>query len=426
MRILVTGANGFIGGYLVAYLLQQHEVVCCVRDVLTTEARFPDAEVIRCDFNYDVSPQIWLPRLTAIDAVINCAGILTAGKNQNIDNIHYHAPLALFQACVQLHIKRVIQLSALGVGDGPEIDYVTSKRKLDEALLQLQISSCVLRPSLVYANGAYGGTALLRALSSLPFAIPLIGTGSSKFQPIAMFDLVKVIEHFVQAPHKGIVNVVGPVAVSLKQILVHLRQWLGFKGAKTIALPKWIIKPLVYLGDWFGIGPLNSVSYQMTMHENIAPVQPLQNLIDFKITPFPQGLNYYPSQTQDRWHARLYFLRPLLKISLVLLWFFSGLIPLLTHSHQADDLLTALGCSPQVAPVIKVASCLWDIFLSAALLCSYKNKFIGVLQLLTITAYTLIATIGLSILWLDPLAPLLKNIPILIAVLIWLAIEDMR
>jgi len=307
MRILVTGANGFIGGYLVAYLLQQHEVVCCVRDVLTTEARFPDAEVIRCDFNYDVSPQIWLPRLTAIDAVINCAGILTAGKNQNIDNIHYHAPLALFQACVQLHIKRVIQLSALGVGDGPEIDYVTSKRKLDEALLQLQISSCVLRPSLVYANGAYGGTALLRALSSLPFAIPLIGTGSSKFQPIAMFDLVKVIEHFVQAPHKGIVNVVGPVAVSLKQILVHLRQWLGFKGAKTIALPKWIIKPLVYLGDWFGIGPLNSVSYQMTMHENIAPVQPLQNLIDFKITPFPQGLNYYPSQTQDRWHARLYF-----------------------------------------------------------------------------------------------------------------------
>lgn len=427
MKILVTGANGFIGGYLVAHLLQQgHQVVCCVRDVITVQKRFPLAKVLYGDFNKDISIEDWLPRIQSMDAVINCVGILQAKTGQNIENIHYQTPLALFQACEQKQIKRVIQISALGVADGPAIDYVLTKNKLDQALLAMNLSSCVLRPSLVYASGAYGGTALLRALASLPFAIPLLGSGHSRFQPVAMFDLVKVITHCLHANNQGIVNVVSPVPVSIKMILIHFRLWLGFKSVKAISIPTAIIKPLIKLGDWFGIGPLNSVSYQMTLHENMADITPLQEQLDFKMTPFPKGLNYFPSQTQDRWHARLYFIRPLLKISLVLLWLLSGALPLLGLTNQAEMLLKTAGFSSNIAPIMTTTSCLWDIMLGLALMFSFKNKLIGMLQLLTILSYTLIASVLIPDLWLDPLAPLLKNLPILTSVLVWLAIEDMR
>ncbi|HJD58731.1 MAG TPA: NAD-dependent epimerase/dehydratase family protein [Rickettsia endosymbiont of Ceroptres masudai] len=52
MRILVTGANGFIGSYITAELLKNnYEVICCVRDVESTKKKFPTTEVIYCDFN---------------------------------------------------------------------------------------------------------------------------------------------------------------------------------------------------------------------------------------------------------------------------------------------------------------------------------------------------------------------------------------
>lgn len=426
MRILITGANGFIGAYLVAHLLEQgHAITCCVREVATTQARFPSTTVIACDFNRDIAPKDWLARIDGMDAVINCAGVLNATATQNITNIHYHAPLALFKACEQLGIKRVIQISALGIADGPNIAYVTSKRALDEALLTLNVSSCILRPSLVYSSGAYGGTALLRALSALPFAIPLIGKGESRFQPIAMFDLVKVVAHFLICTEKGIFNVVGPEAVTMKTILLRLRQWLGFKTVKTYNIPLPLIRCLAKLGDLTHTEPLNSVSLHMTLHENIADPQPLQALLPFHLTPFDKGLEHYPSQTQDRWQARLYFLRPLLKTSLILLWLLSGLIPLLNPA-SAENMLALAGFPASSFPWIRVLTCSWDMLLALGLLWSVNSRLMGALQLITVLSYTLVASLLLPHLWLDPLAPLLKNIPLLVAIAMSLAIEERR
>ena len=73
MRILVTGAAGFIGRHIVAALRAAgHRVVCATRDTERTRRLFPDQESIACDFNRDVTIDAWLPRLAGIDAVVNC------------------------------------------------------------------------------------------------------------------------------------------------------------------------------------------------------------------------------------------------------------------------------------------------------------------------------------------------------------------
>jgi len=92
-RVLLTGANGFIGAHLTAALLAAgHDVVAAVRQPAAMAARFPDAEAIRADMNHDVTAAAWLPRLDGIDAVINCAGVLQGGHGQDMAAIHYRAP----------------------------------------------------------------------------------------------------------------------------------------------------------------------------------------------------------------------------------------------------------------------------------------------------------------------------------------------
>lgn len=59
MRILITGANGFIGSQIVATLsLSGHHIICAVRKQRENQITFPNCEIIFCDFNQDITPDL--------------------------------------------------------------------------------------------------------------------------------------------------------------------------------------------------------------------------------------------------------------------------------------------------------------------------------------------------------------------------------
>jgi uncharacterized protein YbjT (DUF2867 family) len=176
VRVLVVGANGFIGSYITAELLKDnHDVVCAVRDIKATKRKFPNLEILACDFNNDTDQQKWLNNLQNIDVVINVSGVLTSTNNNKIENVHFFGPKALFDACILAKVKRIIHISALGIDNEKTTDYAITKKKIDNYLKTLKnIDWVILQPSLVYTSGCYGGTSLFRSLSALPWFIPLI------------------------------------------------------------------------------------------------------------------------------------------------------------------------------------------------------------------------------------------------------------
>ncbi|HEX7770021.1 MAG TPA: NAD-dependent epimerase/dehydratase family protein, partial [Dokdonella sp.] len=157
MRVLVTGAHGFIGGTVVAHLLAAgHEVVPAVRRPRPAQ-RDGALAGLACDMGRDVDESPWLPRLAGIDAVVNCAGILRERGRDRFEVVHVQAPLALFRACTRTGIRRVVQVSALG--DPADGEFIASKHRVDAALLALLPEAVVLRPSVVYdTRGSHGGT----------------------------------------------------------------------------------------------------------------------------------------------------------------------------------------------------------------------------------------------------------------------------
>lgn len=430
MNIFVTGASGFIAAQIVTDLIDNgHQVVCAVRDISLATRLFPKATIIACDFENDTKYETWKNRLKGCDIVINCVGILYHPNNEIIWNVHYHTPKALFDACVVTGVKRIIQISALGV-ERAQVDYAKSKKAADDYLLTLPIPSIVLRPSVVYARGSYGGTSLFRGLAGFPLFIPIPGNGKQEMQPIHLHDLSKAILTLLTKPltHSIILNAVGPKKEKFLNLLSTLRSWLGFKKVKTIDIPNWCIKSLSLLGNLIPYSTINTTSYSMLMQNNITSEEESKRFFDF-IGFMPrnlqEGIYQEPSSVQDRWHARLYFLKPALRISIAFIWIFTAITSAFLFPKAAIyELMTKVGISAFWQSPLLYGTCLIDAILGIAMLGNYKLRQVYLAQFFLIVAYTLTLAFMLPILILDPFGPLIKNIPILLSILVLLAIES--
>lgn len=320
MRILLTGANGFIGRYLLAALLQAgHDVVPAVRRPTEIDRLLPHPAAIKADFNDMTSPRDWAPHLAGIDAVINCAGILQGRPGQSIDAIHARAPVALFQACVAAGIKRVVQISAISAEPGAGTGYAATKHAADAYLAGTGLDWVILRPSLVYAQSAHGGTALFRAIAALPFVTPVPGDGRQQFQPIHMDDLTGAIVGILADPsaRRIIIDPVGPEPIPLRQLFADLRQWLGYRPVPALQIPMPLMRLAARIGDVFG-GSLNTTAIRQVEFGNTGPVEPFVAATGIRPRGWKAGLNQHSAQPRDRRNARLYFVRPLLLAALAL------------------------------------------------------------------------------------------------------------
>lgn len=428
MNILLTGANGFIGKYLLAALQDAgHRVVPAIRNPRKTDALSPEPASIRIDFNTDTHPDDWLPRLAGIDAVINCAGILQARGRQSITAIHVDAPIALAIACERMGIRRFIQISAISAGEKAGSAYAATKQKTDEFVASTNLNWVILRPSLVYAQGAYGGTALFRAMAALPFRQPLPGNGDQVFQPIHVDDLCRTVLRILENPaiNQIVIDPVGPEVLSLRQILTDLRSWLGFSPARFITVPMAVVRLASRLGDFLG-GPLNTTALRQLQFGNTGDYGSFATVSGVTPQNWKDALRRSPAQVQDRWHARLYFVRPLLRLALAAMWLASGVLGLLVPTDTADAVGAFFALSPTALQIAIWGSSLTDILMGCLVLLRYRPGPLACAQLLLVAGYTALLGIAQIGLWSDPLGPLLKNLPIAVAILALAAIERDR
>src|ERR1700733_12990389 len=115
MRVLVTGGYGLIGAACLARLRAEgHDLVGAGRSIDEARLRFPYARWIAADFHRLTTPESWREALAGVDAVVNCVGALQDGVRDDLQKIHVAAPAALFTACEQNNIRRVVHISAIG------------------------------------------------------------------------------------------------------------------------------------------------------------------------------------------------------------------------------------------------------------------------------------------------------------------------
>ena len=415
MKILILGGYGFIGSYITTTLHKQgHTVAIAGRDICYSKLKFPFLDAVKIDFSGDITYDYWIQLLADYDLVINTIGILQ-DKPKIIKKIHTDNPKILFKACEHSKTK-LIHISALGADYSAETEYASSKKDAEIELSKYEFDWVVLRPSLVYAKGSFGGTSLLRGFASLPL-IPIIGDGSHVFEPIAMSDLVTVISNIIDNNFytRTCFDITGPEKLNTKEIITKLKSWLGFGQSKFISLPIAMCKFFCKIGDRFQLSPFNSTSLNMILYGNTSNNREFTSKFNVQPMSMDTALWNELSTVQDRWHAKLYFYRVLLKIVLALFWISSGILPYFNKSETLG-LLSNTGLHSVLILPSFYMSTIWDMMLGLGLLVSEKMKLILSLQIMTVILYTALITVTLPSLWLDPFGSIIKNIPIIVLI----------
>jgi uncharacterized protein YbjT (DUF2867 family) len=397
MRILLTGATGFIGSRILAALqLRGHEVWCAGR-------RPPPQAVgwLAIDFRRAVRPAQWRPLLENVDVVINAVGIFREQGDQRFAELHDAAPRALFTACADAGVRRVVQLSALGV-EQRVTAYQCSKHAADAHLRTLPLDGVVVQPSLVF--GADGDSAArLLTLASLPLML-LPDGGHQKVQPVHVEDVAEAVCNLVESPLTSTggrsVPLVGPQALTL-----HLAARLGrHRGG--------LLDPdAVTMLRQGSTGP----STAMALLLGRLPREPAEFLLGEPLAAL-------------RSQARLGWVLPLMRITLGLVWLITGLLSLGIFPREASyELLGRAGIAPAFQPLLLDAAALADLLLGALTLwpprrARWRCRLWGA-QAALMAIYMAIIAVQLPEFWLHPFGPLLKNGPML-AVLLLLYLHD--
>lgn len=429
-RVLVLGANGFIGAHVAAALSGAGWTVRAgARDPQAAARRSPGLEWVKADFAHLTHAEGWSPLLEGVDAVVNCVGVLQDGGRDSTDIAHVAGPRALIEACEARGVRRVVHISAVGAEARAGTAYGRTKEQGERLFEASSLDWLILRPSLVVARPVFGGTGLIRALAAFPGFIPAPG-GGQRFRPVAMDDLCAAVVAGLApgAPVRLSLDVAGPQSLTLAEILILYRGWLGLKSAPVIALPELLTAPAIFLGDLAGrlgwSSPLRSASIRQ-MNHNVEG-DPERWVAELGVRPqtLAAHLTQTPASVQDVWHARLWFVRPVAIVMLSLFWTVTGLISFGSGWHGALAILEEGGYGAS-APAVAWFGALLDVVLGLALLVRPWTARVAMLMAVSTVGYLVAASISLPHYWLDPLGPWLKVLPMM-ALCLFVAATDAR
>ena len=198
--ITVFGGTGFIGRYLVGALLQSGAAV-------RLAARHPGQvkkaaepanapEIVQGDILDDVSVGA---AITGADAVVNLVGILTETATQTYRAIHIEGARRVGQAAQRLGVTSLIHISALGASlTSPAISDQT-KAEGEQAVREVFRQATIVRPSLTFGEDDHFFSRFAAMIRSR-LVLPLIGGGTTKFQPVFVDDMTAGLLELLKRP----------------------------------------------------------------------------------------------------------------------------------------------------------------------------------------------------------------------------------
>jgi NADH dehydrogenase len=229
-NILVLGGTGFVGRAVCERLVERSgggggRVIVPTRRLSHGAGvrSLPTLELVEANVHDD---KALAQLLTRVDAVVNLVAILH-GSRAEFERVHVELPRRLARACAGAGVRRLVHVSALGVGPNSPSNYLRSKTDGEAVLKAAGLELTLLRPSVIFgAEDQFLN--VFAKLQSLAPVIPLAGSGA-RFQPVWVEDVASAIVRCLDQPATigQTYELVGPKAYTLSELVRLAGRWSG-------------------------------------------------------------------------------------------------------------------------------------------------------------------------------------------------------
>ena len=223
LKIVVTGASGFIAKNLRKYLSEKNiELISISRN----DFKNFKSETKIISKNYE--EKNILKKIQNSDALIHLVGIGKQSISADYDMINTELTKHIVNLSKKARIKKIIFLSGLGVSSNTSLGYFISKYNAEKQIIDSGLDFTIFRPSYIVGKDDLLSKNLKNQIKSGEIIIP--GSGTYSIQPIHVSDVVKVIfESLSQLKFNNkIIDLVGPDFVTFEKYVK-----LFSKGTKT-------------------------------------------------------------------------------------------------------------------------------------------------------------------------------------------------
>jgi NADH dehydrogenase len=240
--VTVFGGSGFLGRYVVKRLAQQGWVVrVAVRRPSRAAFLQPLGDVgqitpLRAPLQDETAVRA---ALDGAEAAINLVGVLFERGKQSFEAVHLDGARRVAEAAAAAGAKHLVHVSAIGAEATAKANYARTKGAAELAVRQAFPTSVVLRPSIVFGPEDEFFN-LFASMAQLSPALPLIGGGHTRFQPVYVGDVADAALKALTDPDcKGnTYELGGPQVYSFKELLQLMLKQIG-RRRLLLPLPFW-------------------------------------------------------------------------------------------------------------------------------------------------------------------------------------------
>ncbi len=306
-RVLVTGATGFVGRYVLRELLRRGCTPVCLvrsRDRLTACTEELDRSRIASVVGSLFDRRAVLEAARQSHAVIHLVGIIMQNRwaGQTFDRVHRLGTDAVIGAAREAGIKRFIHMSALGARADAVSAYHSTKYAAEQDLRDSGLDTTVFQPSVIHGPDAeFMSLMKTMACSLIPPFMPYFGSGTSRLQPVSVKDVAHcMVEALWRDETIGrTILMGGPKTYSWKELYATCRRLIpGARAWKPMMsqpiplaklLARTVMKtPLVPRHLKFNVDQV-----QMSQEDSTCPTGPIESLFNIRLRDFESELARY-------------------------------------------------------------------------------------------------------------------------------------
>lgn len=291
MDIFIAGGTGFVGGHLRSVLLEKGHTIRLLCHRRTAVA----ANGLQTVEGDATRPETWSAALRGCDAAINLIGIIREFPNRGVtfDRLHVQATQSIIDSCRKAGIKRYLHMSALGARPEAASAYHRTKYLAEERVRNSGLYFTIFRPSIIFGPKDDFVNKLAGFIRTYP-AVPVIGDGSYRLQPIAADDVARCFAESLQMP--GTIGqsyeLCGPDRLTYTEMLDIIGKTLGKDIVPKLKSPAGLVKTAARLMQGFSFFPVTTDQIDMLMEESICDGK-WRETFTFEPIRFAEGIRSY-------------------------------------------------------------------------------------------------------------------------------------